>query len=63
MTEKTPDPSTKMLRSGFGRQVKSVSPSNPSWGFGTSVRESSTKVRPGARASRAARRIDIAQGG
>jgi hypothetical protein len=45
MTEgKNADASTKMLRSGFGKQVKSVSASNPSWGFGSSVRESSTKV-------------------
>lgn len=32
-----------MLRSGFGSQVKSVNPSNPSWGFGTSNRDASLK--------------------
>lgn len=40
------DPSTKMLRSGFGDQVRSTQQSNPSFGFGTSVRESGLKVRP-----------------
>jgi hypothetical protein len=40
-----PDPSTKMLRSGFGSQVRSTSPSEPSFGFGTSVRDASLRVR------------------
>lgn len=38
------DGSTKMLRSGFGKQVKSVNESNPAWGFGTSHRDSSGKL-------------------
>ncbi|KAI8474658.1 MAG: flagellar associated protein [Monoraphidium minutum] len=37
------DPSTKMLRSGFGDQVKSTQESCPSIGFGTSVRENGLK--------------------
>jgi hypothetical protein len=51
MAEGGRDPSTKMLRSGFGKQIKSVSRSNPSWGFGTSMRESSTKVGTAAGAA------------
>uniref|UniRef100_A0A383WC15 Flagellar associated protein n=1 Tax=Tetradesmus obliquus TaxID=3088 RepID=A0A383WC15_TETOB len=35
------DPSVKGLRSGFGHQVRSNSPSNPSIGFGSSVRDAS----------------------
>ncbi|MEW5299046.1 MAG: hypothetical protein WDW36_002096 [Sanguina aurantia] len=38
------DPSTKMLRSGFGRQVKSFNQSNPSWGFGTGSRDAFLKL-------------------
>ena len=38
------DPTTKQLRSGFGSQTKSTSASEPSWGFGTSVRDASLKV-------------------
>eukprot|EP00877_Chromochloris_zofingiensis_P009552 jgi/Chrzof1/4850/Cz15g01160.t1 len=37
------DPSVRMLRSGFGKQTKSSAPSNPSFGFGTSVRDSGLK--------------------
>ena len=39
-----PDPSTKMLRSSFGKQTKSTAASQPSFGFGTSVREAGLKV-------------------
>lgn len=46
------DPSTKMLRSGFGSQVKSASSSEPSWRFGTSVRDVALKVRGGAEGAR-----------
>lgn len=37
-----------MLRSGFGKQVKSEANTMPSWGFGTSHRDAFMKV--GARA-------------
>lgn len=43
-----PESSTKMLRSGFGSQVRSTSPSEPSFGFGTSVRDASLRVSLGA---------------
>jgi hypothetical protein len=42
-----PDPSTKMLRSGFGGQVRSTSPSEPAFGFGTGVRDAALKVGRG----------------
>lgn len=42
---KQPDSSTRMLRSGFGSQVRSTSPSEPAFGFGTSVRDASLRVR------------------
>ncbi len=44
---KKKDPSVRMLRSGFGSQVKSTSASEPSFGFGTGVRETALKVRGG----------------
>eukprot|EP00879_Flechtneria_rotunda_P016706 GHRR01017482.1.p1 GENE.GHRR01017482.1~~GHRR01017482.1.p1 ORF type:complete len:306 (+),score=70.82 GHRR01017482.1:1571-2488(+) len=37
------DPSVKGLRSGFGSQIRSTSPTNPSFGFGTSVRDASLR--------------------
>lgn len=39
------DESTRSLRSGFGKQVRSTSPSSPSCGFGSSDRDSSLRVR------------------
>jgi hypothetical protein len=41
---KLQDPSTRMLRSGFGAQVKSTQESCPSVGFGSSHRDASVKV-------------------
>lgn len=38
------DPSTKMLRSGFGSQVRSTASSEPAFGFGTSVRDAALRV-------------------
>lgn len=38
------DPSTRMLRSGFGKQVKSEANTMPSWGFGTSHRDAFMKL-------------------
>mmetsp|Transcript_4343 Transcript_4343/g.9399 ORF Transcript_4343/g.9399 Transcript_4343/m.9399 type:complete len:303 (+) Transcript_4343:168-1076(+) len=38
------DPSTKMLRSGFGKQVKSPNNTFPAWGFGTSHRDAAAKL-------------------
>uniref|UniRef100_A0A7S0RKV2 Flagellar associated protein n=1 Tax=Chlamydomonas leiostraca TaxID=1034604 RepID=A0A7S0RKV2_9CHLO len=45
MTVKTgDDPSTRMLRSGFGKQVKSEANTMPSWGFGSSHRDAFMKL-------------------
>lgn len=41
------DPSTRLLRSGFGKQVKSEAATHPSWGFGSSHRDAFMKVRLG----------------
>eukprot|EP00955_Chlamydomonas_euryale_P070442 360762-Chlamydomonas_euryale.AAC.9 len=41
-----------MLRSGFGKQVKTPTPSNPQWGFGTAHRDAGNKVRPPPPAAR-----------
>lgn len=38
------DPALRMLRSGFGKQVKTPTPSNPQWGFGTEHRDAGLKV-------------------
>lgn len=38
------DPTVKMLRSGFGKQVKSPNTTEPAWGFGSSDRDASQKV-------------------
>lgn len=44
--ERPKDPSVKGLRSGFGDQVRSTSPSQPSIGFGSGSRDASLKVSP-----------------
>ncbi|PNW81824.1 hypothetical protein CHLRE_06g261900v5 [Chlamydomonas reinhardtii] len=38
------DPTTRMLRSGFGSQVKSQNESLPQWGFGTEGRDTTGKL-------------------
>lgn len=40
------DPSVRMLRSGFGGQVKSTNCTEPQFGFGTGHRDASDKVCP-----------------
>jgi len=44
MVQKGQDPSTKMLRSSFGSQVKSINASLPAFGFGSSHRDASMKM-------------------
>lgn len=38
------DPTLRMLRSGFGKQVTSPADSNPAWGFGTAHRDAYQKL-------------------
>ncbi len=38
------DPTLRMLRSGFGKQVKSAEPTQPAYGFGTSHRDAVAKA-------------------
>jgi hypothetical protein len=45
MTVTTDDPTIKMLRSGFGKQIKTPHSSNPAYGFGSSHRDAFMKVR------------------
>jgi hypothetical protein len=51
------DPSTKGLRSGFRQQVLSTKASNPSFGFGSSVRDSVQRVSFKCRQQLAAARL------
>jgi hypothetical protein len=51
------DPSVKMLRSGFGSQCKSTMESEPQIGFGTSIRETSSKVRNDEHGPQAQRKV------
>jgi hypothetical protein len=53
MGRRKEDVSVRMLRSGFGKQVVSSALSSPCVGFGTSVRDSSLKVRAKLRLKRA----------
>mmetsp|Transcript_21776 Transcript_21776/g.37140 ORF Transcript_21776/g.37140 Transcript_21776/m.37140 type:complete len:301 (+) Transcript_21776:54-956(+) len=44
MTMSKEDPSTKMLRSGFGNQVRSDNSTNPAYGFGSQHRDAYLKL-------------------